>query len=137
MDGALGFTARGGRYAVVQFQGPQRWAGWRVQGGALAERLVRFGYFGLGNDTEKDSDLLTDANPFLYRVRRIRYRGEAEATRRIHGPLQVALQGALEQVRFTTLPGPSLFQQDFGEGIEETDATARVCLLYTSDAAND
>ncbi|HET7239625.1 MAG TPA: hypothetical protein VFI77_00620, partial [Gemmatimonadales bacterium] len=30
VDGAVGFTARGGRYAVVQFQGPQRWAGWRV-----------------------------------------------------------------------------------------------------------
>ena len=130
VDGAVGFTARGGRYAAVQFQGPQRWPGWRVQGGALAERLVRFGYFGLGNDTEKDSDLLTDDNPFLYRMRRIRYRGEAEVTRRIHGPLQVALQGAFEQVRFTTLPGPSLFQQDFGEGIEEDDATARLAVVY-------
>jgi hypothetical protein len=130
VDAAVGFTARGGRYAVAQFQGPLRWPGWRVQGGALAERLVRFGYFGLGNDTEKDSDLLTEANPFLYRVRRIRYRGEAEVTRRIHGPLQVALQTALEQVRFTTLPGPSLFLQDFGEGIEENDATARLAVVY-------
>ena len=130
VDAAVGFTARGGRYAVAQFQGPLRWPGWRVQGEALAERLVRFGYFGLGNDTEKDSDLLTDANPFLYRVRRIRYRGEAEVTRRIHGPLHVALQTALEQVRFTTLPGPSLFLQDFGEGIEENDATARLAVVY-------
>ena len=121
---------RGGRYALVQFSGPQRWRGWRVRGGALAERLVRFGYFGLGNDTEKDSDLLTEDNPFLYRVRRTRYRGEAEVTRRIHGPLQVALQGAFEQVRFSTLPGPSLFRQDFGEGIEENDATARLALVY-------
>ncbi len=130
VDAAAGVTMRGGRYGLVQFQGPLRWPGWRVQGGALAERLVRFGYFGLGNDTEKDSDLLTEANPFLYRVRRIRYRGEAEVTRRIHGPLQVALQGALEQVRFTTLPGPSLFRQDFGEGIQETDATARLAVVY-------
>ena len=129
-DAAVGFTARGGRYAVAQFQGPLRWPGWRFQGGALAERLVRFGYFGLGNDTEKDSDLLTDDDPFLYRVRRIRYRGEAEVTRRIHGPLQVALQGAFEQVRFTTLPGPSLFQEDFGEGIKEDDATARLAVVY-------
>jgi outer membrane protein assembly factor BamA len=130
VDAAAGVTAGGGRYALIQFQGPQRWPGWRVQGGALAERLVRFGYFGLGNDTEKNSDLLTEDNPFLYRVRRIRYRGEAEVTRRIHGPLQVALQGALEQVRFTTLPGPSLFLQDFGEGIEEDDATARLAVVY-------
>ncbi|HVL18417.1 MAG TPA: BamA/TamA family outer membrane protein [Gemmatimonadales bacterium] len=129
-DAAVGFTARGGRYAVAQFQGPLRWPGWRFQGGALAERLVRFGYFGLGNDTEKDSDLLSDDDPFLYRVRRIRYRGEAEVTRRIHGPLQVALQGAFEQVRFTTLPGPSLFQEDFGEGIKEDDATARLAVVY-------
>ena len=35
----------------------------------------------------------TDDTPFLFRVRRIRYGGEAEVTRRIRGPFQVALQG--------------------------------------------
>ena len=28
-DAAVGFTARGGRYAVAQFQGPLRWPGCR------------------------------------------------------------------------------------------------------------
>jgi outer membrane protein assembly factor BamA len=130
LDAATGFTLRGGRYIGARFHAPLRWNGWRVQGGALAERLVRFGYFGLGNDTEKNEDLVDSSDPFLYRVRRVRYRGEAEVTRRIQGPLQVALQGALEQVRFSTLPGPSRFEQDFGTGLEQDDASARLALVY-------
>jgi len=101
-----------------------------VEGAALAERLVRFGYFGLGNDSEKNDDLLDSSDPFLYRVRRVRYRGEAEVSRRLQGPLQVALQAAVEQVRFTTLPGPSRFEQDFGQGLEQDDATGRLALVY-------
>jgi outer membrane protein assembly factor BamA len=130
VDAATGFTLRGGRYIGARFHAPLRWDGWRVEAGALAERLARFGYFGLGNDTDKNDDLVDDGDPFLYRVRRIRYRGQVEVTREIRGPLQVALQGAVEQVRFTTLPGPSRFEQDFGTGLEQDDATGRLALVY-------
>jgi outer membrane protein assembly factor BamA len=130
VDAAAGFTLRGGRYIGARFHAPLRWDGWRIEGGALAERLVRYGYFGLGNDADKNDDLIDSSDPFLYRVRRIRYRGQAEVTRRIRGPLQVAFQGAFEQVRFTTLPGPSRFEQDFGPGLEQDDATARLALVY-------
>ena len=130
VDAATGFTLRGGRYIGARFHAPLKWDGWRVEGGALAERLVRFGYFGLGNEVEKNEDLVDSSDPFLYRVRRIRYRGQAEVTRRIRGPLQVAFQAALEQVRFTTLPGPSRFEEDFGPGLEQDDATGRLALVY-------
>ena len=35
-----------------------------VDGSLVAERLVRWGYFGLGNDTEYDKDLITEATRF-------------------------------------------------------------------------
>ncbi|HEU5304078.1 MAG TPA: BamA/TamA family outer membrane protein, partial [Gemmatimonadales bacterium] len=97
---------------------------------ASATREVRFGYFGLGNDTEKNDDLVTPAQPFLYRVRRTRYQGQVEATRMIQGPLQVAMLGSVEDARFTSLPGPSVFRSDFTPELDETDVSARAALIY-------
>ena len=73
---------------------------------------------------------MTEETPFLYRVRRIRYEALAEVTRRIRGPFHVALQGAVVDLRYTTLPGPSLFINDFGEGLEEDEISGRLALLY-------
>ncbi len=125
-DVAAGFTLRGGRYATARFTAPGLVEGWRFQAAVLADRQVRFGYFGLGNDTEKDDDLVTDATPFIYRARRTRYEGTVEATRRISGPLHVAVQGDLESVRFTSLPGPSHFATDFGSELKQDDAAGRI-----------
>ena len=130
LDAAAGFTLRGSRYIGTRFSAPQLVEGWRFEASALADRQARFGYFGLGNDTEKHDDLVTDATPFVYRVRRTRYEGSVEATRRIRGPLQVALRADLASVRFTTLPGPSLFATDFGETLKQDDAAARIALVY-------
>lgn len=129
-DAAAGFTLRGSRYAAARFAAPQLADGWRFMASAIADRQARFGYFGLGNDTEKDDDLVTEAVPFLYRVRRTRYEGMVEVTRRIRGPLQVALQGEVESVRFSSLPGPSTFTADFGDEVEQDDVAGRVALVY-------
>jgi hypothetical protein len=129
-DAAAGFTFRGSRYAAARFNAPQLVEGWRFQAGVIAERSARFGYFGLGNETGKNDDLVTEATPFLYRVRRTRYEGVVEATRRIRGPLQVALQADVEAVRFRSLPGPSTFSADFGEALDEDDVAGRVALIY-------
>lgn len=129
-DAAAGFTLRGSRYAAARFAAPQLADGWRFMASAIADRQARFGYFGLGNDTEKDDDLVTEAVPFLYRVRRARYEGMVEVTRRIRGPLQVALQGEVESVRFSSLPGPSTFTADFGDEVEQDDVAGRVALVY-------
>jgi len=130
VDAAIGFTPQGSRYALVKFSAPLLWKRWRLQAGIGAERLARFGYFGLGNDTEKNDDLVTEEDPFLYRVRRIRYKAIVEGTRHLHGPLSVALRADVEESKFTTLPGPSLFANDFGDELDEDDIAGRVALVY-------
>ena len=130
LDGAAGVSFRGTRYAAVRFRAPNLWQDWRLDASLVAERLARFGYFGLGNDTEYEKDLVDEDSPFLFRVRRIRYEGRVEVTRRIRGPLHLALRTDIGQVRFTTLPGPSTFESDFGDGLEQDDVSGRLALVY-------
>lgn len=126
-----GITPRGGRHAYVQFRAPQILEGWRFDAKVGAAREVRFGYFGLGNDTEYNQDAVNDAQPFLYRMRRTRYRGSLEVTRQLRGPLMLAVLGDVESARFTSLPGPSLFEADFGpDELKQTDVSGRVALVY-------
>ncbi|MBA3556434.1 MAG: BamA/TamA family outer membrane protein [Gemmatimonadales bacterium] len=130
LDVGAGISPQGSRYVAVKFSAPLVWEGWRFQAGTGAERLARFGYFGLGNDTQKNDDLVDESNPFLYRVRRTRYKAVAEVTRQIKGPLAVAFQADLESAKFTTLPGPSLFDDDFGEELKQDDVAGRLALVY-------
>lgn len=130
LDGSAGFTLNGSRYASARFHAPGLWDGWRLDAYAKAVRLARLGYFGLGNDTERNSDLVDETNPFLYRVRRTVYEGRVEVTRRIRGPFHAALRGGVEQARFTALPGPSVFRDDFDTELEQDDVSARLALLY-------
>jgi hypothetical protein len=126
-----GITPRGSRGITAQFRAPLLWDGWRLFALAGADRLVRYGFFGLGNETVYDKDAVTDAQPFLYRLRRTRYRGVVEATRRLRGPLQAALQVNAEQVRFTSLPGPSTFADEVPSGeLEQNDIAGRLALVY-------
>jgi outer membrane protein assembly factor BamA len=130
LDAAAGVSFRGTRYAAVRFRAPGLWKDWRVDGSLVAERLARWGYFGLGNDTEYDKDLVTEATPFLFRVRRIRYEGRGEVTRRIRGPLSAAFRADVANVKFTTLPGPSHFDSDFGGDLEQDEVAGRLALVY-------
>jgi outer membrane protein assembly factor BamA len=125
-----GITSRGGRHVRLQFKAPQFWHGWRLNTFAGAIREVRFGYFGFGNDAPYNKSLVTKANPFIYRVRRTRYRGLVEVTKQLQGPLQVAILGDIERARFTSLPAQSLFKSDFGTELKQTDASGRVALVY-------
>jgi hypothetical protein len=128
-----GITARGSRGVTAQFRAPLLREGWRFFALAGADRLVRYGFFGLGNETVYDKDAVTDAQPFFYRLRRTRYRGVVEVTRRLRGPLQVALQANAEQVRFTSLPGPSVFALEVpSEELEQDDLAGRLALVYDS-----
>ena len=131
LNAEVGITPRGGRHGYVQFRAPQIVEGWRFDAKIGAAREVRFGYFGLGNDTEYNKDAVTEAQPFLYRMRRTRYRGLVEVTRKLRGPLMVAVLGDVERARFTTLPGPSHFATDFGpDELKQTDVSGRVALVY-------
>jgi outer membrane protein assembly factor BamA len=131
LNADVGITPRGGRHAYVQFRAPQLLKNWRLDAKAAAVREVRFGYFGVGNQTDYNSNAVTDLQPFLYRVRRTRYRLNAEVTRQLgRGPLQLALLADLENARFTSLPGPSLFGTDVGSELRQTDVAGRLALVY-------
>ena len=125
-----GITHRGSRHVSVKFRAPQLWNNWRLNTLGAAVREARFGYFGLGNETVQNDDLVTPDQPFLYRVRRARYGGKVEATRRVQGRLHAALLAGFEWTRFSTLPGPSLFRSDFGTEFDETDVSGRLALIY-------
>lgn len=124
-----GINAQGSRRVGATFVAPELVDGWRFAALAGAVRQARFGYFGLGNDTDFDKDLDNEAQPYFFRVRRTRYVGAAEVTRRITGPFQVGLAGSLEWTRFTDLPGPSRFNQDFGSELEQSNALARLVFV--------
>jgi outer membrane protein assembly factor BamA len=131
LNADVGITPRGGRGVSVEFRAPQLLQGWRFDLKGAAVREVRFGYFGIGNDAMYNGDAVTDAQPFLYRVRRTRYRLNAEVTRKLGaGPLQLAVLGDLENARFTSLPGPSLFSADVGDELKQTDVSGRLALVY-------
>jgi hypothetical protein len=130
LTGDAGITLRGGRYVKLQFKAPQLANGWRLNTFAGAIREVRYGFFGLGNDAPYIKSLVTEANPFFYRVRRTRYRGLLEVTKHLQGPLQVAVLGDVEKARFTVLPAQSLFRSTFGNELEQTDASGRVAVVY-------
>jgi outer membrane protein assembly factor BamA len=126
-----GIAPKGSRYVTVTYKAPEYWKDWRVSLQATAERQARYGYFGLGNDTQFDKNADTDETPFPYRLRRTRYRVQAELTRRIKGPLQVALLTGYTRARFTSLPGPSAFVTDFPSGdFTQHDVNGRLALIY-------
>ena len=81
-----GIAPKGSRYVAASFRAPAYWTGWRLVVLAAAERQARLGYFGLGNNTVFDKDADTPEMPFLYRMRRTRYRVTAEVTRHDQGP---------------------------------------------------
>jgi outer membrane protein assembly factor BamA len=130
LNADAGITSRGSRHVYVQFRAPRIKEGWRLDTKVGAQREVRYGYFGLGNETQYNKDTVTDAEPFIYRVRRTRYRGLAEVTRQISGPLSAAVLGEVEGTRFTALPGPSTFRTDFSSELKQTDVSGRLALIY-------
>jgi hypothetical protein len=131
LNGDAGIAPHGSRFIAGSFRAPGLWDDWRLGALVLAGREARYGYFGLGNDTQFDPDAVTDEDPFLYRVRRTRYRVGAEVTRRLHGPLQVAFLANYTHSHFTSLPGESRFVDDFPSGeLKDDDVSGRLALVY-------
>jgi hypothetical protein len=75
-------------------------------------RENRYGYYGLGNDTPGNPDA-PEGSDYFTRVERNRYYGRVEVTRKIVGPLQIALAGSLTDASYSPLPGESQFQDDY------------------------
>lgn len=131
LNADAGIAPRGSRFVSLQFRAPGLWDGWRLSTEGAIERQARYGFFGLGNETVFDKNAVGPADPFLYRLRRTRYRAAVEVTRRIKGPFQVAVLTGFVHARFTALPGPSVFAMEVpGRELEEDDVTGRLALVY-------
>lgn len=128
IDLGQGFT--GARMAVARFHAPLLKKDWRLLANLGTTRETRFGYFGLGNDTRNDEDLVTKSQPHYYEARRTRYFGNLEVSRRIKGPLWIAGAGGVEHSNLGDLSDPSLFRTDFGtKDVTDTDVRGRVSLV--------
>ncbi len=127
----VGASTAGSRLAVAKLQAPLLVERWRFAATLGATRASRFGYFGLGNDSQYDGDDVRDSQPFFYRAKRSRYVGEVEVSRQIAGPLYLAVAGALEHSNLSDLPRPSVFRTEQGDDdISDTDARGRVTLVF-------
>lgn len=132
------YTFKGGWLVGVRYDGPGLSDGWRLRASIAAARDVRYGYFGLGNNTEIDKDLADDTQPYLYRMRRRRIFGTGELSRRITGPLWAAALINVTDAQYTALPGPSVFRTDFGSQLDEDEISGRLALIYdTRDTEYD
>lgn len=125
-----GFTLKGGYFGYLTFYAPRLLRRWRFNGVLSGVRQVRYGYLGLGNDTPYDPDLVTDENPFLYRLQREQLLLSGEVTRRFGRHLGIAMQLAGTRDRFRALEGESVFRSEFGDEITETDYWARFALVF-------
>ena len=115
--------------------------GWRLSLIAESRRRARQNYFGLGNNTERDGDNVTDAQPHYYRADHHRTLLRGEVQRRVVSHLRVLTGFHVERWRFDTLSGVSLLgvQGNAGLGLPigtaTTDVSARIGLVF--DTRND
>ncbi len=108
-----GINASGSRFLVARFKAPRLAPGWRLYGEAGAVRENRFGYVGLGNDTEDADDATLESHPWYNRVERSRAYGRVDLARRIAGPFQVTAGLSFTHSSYAALPGESRFLDDF------------------------
>ncbi|TFH67051.1 MAG: hypothetical protein E4G90_00360 [Gemmatimonadales bacterium] len=118
-----GANPDGGRAAVVHFKAPRLADGWRAYAEGGSVREARYGFFGLGNDTEKLAD---PDNRHINQVRRTRHFLRAGVTRRIVGDLHFAVGGSLTSANYSVLPGNSRFASDC-PSIPVTGGSPSVC----------
>ena len=105
-----GINASGSRFLVGRFKAPRMAEGWRLYSEVGATRENRFGYFGLGNETEETND---PGNEWYDRMRRSRIYGRVDLTRRIAKNFHVAGGVSFTHSSFGSLPGNSHFLDDF------------------------
>lgn len=124
---ALGFE--GSQMATLVFRAPGLWKDWRLFAEGYATKDHELGYYGVGNDSPYD-EALTVGNSNYYRVKRGRLGGRVEVTRRVVGHFEVAAAAGIVGVEFTHLPAPTLFGQQVGSELNETDYTGSLRAIF-------
>ncbi len=128
-EAGIGF--HGSRLLELKYHAPLLSTSVRLSLFLGARRNTRENFFGLGNETLND-DAAIEADEFAYRVHRTQYDATAEVTRRIKGPLKVALLGGFQQDRFYQLSAGSAFAGTVGAELIDDDAFGRVALVLDS-----
>jgi outer membrane protein assembly factor BamA len=123
-----GIGLNGSRVAQIGVNAPLLADGWRLSGRLDARRNTRANYFGVGQFTER-SDAREEADEFAYQVHRTTWRAQADLTRTLMGPLAVALGGSYSSDRWFALSSTSVFSEDAGDALKETDASGRLALV--------
>ena len=109
-----GINASGSRFLVTRFKAPRMADGWRLYGEAGAVRENRFGYFGLGNDTEEAEDTVLDNNPWYDRAQpEPGYTAGSMSPAGSRDPFSVAAGVSFTHSSYGALPGDSHFLNDF------------------------
>jgi outer membrane protein assembly factor BamA len=127
LDGGISFNSS--YFLTTQLRLPRLAEGWRLVATAAMVREARLGYFGIGNNSTFDDDLVNDNQPFFYRVRRKRQLVNGEITRRISGPFHASVALGYQHSLLSDLPGPSVFRNEFPSEVEDDDFTGRISLI--------
>jgi hypothetical protein len=125
-----GLSSSGSRFASLRLDAPRLAPGWRLSSELRIERANRFGFYGLGNDSDEIEP--SDDSPYVNRVRRNRAFARLEVTRELTGPLMLAVAGGTGRTNWTALEGNSSFADHFGQfdgEFEEDDTWGRVALV--------
>jgi outer membrane protein assembly factor BamA len=115
---------------------PKLVPGWRFALRLWMQREARQNYFGIGNDTDSDSDNVTDAQPYYYRQDRKRMYVRGTIQREIVRGLRALAGFHVERFRIDTLPGPSIYGDQVVAGLvpppdqATVDASIRAGLVY-------
>jgi hypothetical protein len=127
-----GWSTNGSRFLSARFRAPLLVAGWRFAADAGAGRENAFRYRGEGPDGSNQDFAPGDTYPErFFQVRRTRYYLRGDVTRRIRGPLSVALWASLTHFRSRAAEDGSLFDSDYlSAPLSGTDAVGRLALLF-------
>ncbi len=122
-----GASLYGSWFVTARLRAPLVVRGWRLAGDLGAVREDKFGYYGRGPDGANEN-FDPGAEPAdFFRAHRTRYLARAEATRRLRGPVSLAVGVGVEHFRFARVTGQSLFSDDyFDQPLTGTDATGRL-----------
>jgi hypothetical protein len=101
---------------------PRLGPGWRLTAELQAGRAARFGYYGLGNVTDRSGP---DGN----RVSRNLYALTGDLTRQVAGPLGVSLMVQGARAEYRERDTGSAFARDFGPELAQWEASARLALV--------
>ncbi len=129
-DGGAGI--HGSWFLTTRFDAPLLWPKWRLVTVVEGSQANRLGFYGFGNNSERDVTLVDSTQPNYFRVQRVAFDAYSDVSRRLLSRLFVAGRVAVDHARFSALTGPSVFESQYGSEVEATDVNGRVALVWDS-----